>query len=147
MRALPVGDFVEQATPYLGDVDPALFAKLAPFVQERVKRLDEVVPFVSWVHGPAPEPSEKDWKKATKQPNTVAALTLIIERLASAEWTPEVLESIVFGVGGELDVKTQLPARVAITGSGSGIPLFEPMAEMDRAVVLDRLRAMVEKLS
>lgn len=147
IRALSVEEFVAQATPYLGDVDPALFAKMAPFVQDRVKRLDEVAPFVDWIKGPAGEPTEKEWKKATRQEGTANALRLIAERLADCEWTPAAIEAVIFGVGGELDIKTQLPARVAITGRGSGIPLFEPMAEMERSVVIERINTALAKLS
>ncbi len=147
IRALPIDEFVAQAIPYLGDVDPALFARMAVFVQDRVKRLDEVAPFVDWIHGPPAEPTDKEWKKAMRNEKTSAALTLIAERLATCEWTPEALEAVVFGVGGELDVKTQLPARVAVTGRGSGIPLFEPMAEMDRSVVIERINAALAKLA
>ena len=66
-------------------------------------------------------------------------LDVVIERLQTAEWTPPALEEVVLGVGAELEVKSQLPVRMAVTGRRSGIPLFEPMAEMERAEVLSRL--------
>lgn len=146
IRALPIDEFVEMAHPFLGDIDPALFATLAPFVQERVRRLEEIPSFLSWVVGEPDEPSEKDWKKVMGAADVPAVLDLVVERLTTAEWTPEAIGEVVFGVGTELDTKTQLPVRLALTGSRSGIPLFEPMAEMDRHVVLDRLRAARAKL-
>ncbi len=141
IRALPVESFVAAGTPFIADIDPALFATLAPFLQERVKRLEEIPSFLSWVVGDPDEPSEKDWSNVMGKPEVPAVLDLVIERLATADWTPEAIGDVVFGVGTELDTKTQLPVRLALTGSRSGIPLFEPMAEMDRGVVLDRLRA------
>jgi glutamyl-tRNA synthetase len=146
IRALPVDAFVEQATPFLGDLDPGLFARLAPFVQERVKRLDECASFLDWVVGDPPDPDAKDWNKIMSKPEVPAVLDLVAERLAACPWTPEAIEAVVFGVGAELDAKTQLPVRLAVTGARSGLPLFEPMAEMDRSVVLARLRAARSRL-
>lgn len=146
IRAMSVDAFVEAATPFIGSIDPALFETLAPFVQERVKRLEEAPSFLDWVVGEPPEPAEKDWRKVMGKPDVPAVLDLVIERLAEAPWTPEAIGEVVFGVGTELDTKTQLPVRLALTGSRSGIPLFEPMAEMDRDVILDRLRAARAKL-
>ena len=47
---------------------------------------------------------------------------------------------------GVVVMKTQLPVRLAVTGSRSGLPLFEPMAALDRSVALDRLRAARARL-
>ncbi|MFW2381511.1 MAG: hypothetical protein ACN4GZ_07115 [Acidimicrobiales bacterium] len=35
---------------------------------------------------------------------------------------------------------------MAVTGSRAGMPLFEPMAELDRDEAVRRLRAAVEKI-
>ena len=50
------------------------------------------------------------------------------------------------GIGDELGVRSQLPVRLAVTGRRVGLPLFEPMAELDRAEVIDRLRGARAKL-
>jgi glutamyl-tRNA synthetase len=139
IRMLDVETFIELSTPFAGDVEPALYRTLAPWVQERVKRFDEVPQFIDWVVGPAPEPTEKDWRKVMGKDHVPQVLDLVIDRLQTAEWTPEVLTDIVLGVGTELDVKSQLPVRMAVTGRRSGLPLFEPMAELERADVLARL--------
>ena len=136
---LDLDTFIEQSTPFAGEVDPDLYRTLAPWVQERVKRYDEVPGFIDWVVGPAPEPTEKDWKKVMGKDHVPKVLDVVIERLQTAEWTPPALEEVVLGVGAELEVKSQLPVRMAVTGRRSGIPLFEPMAEMERAEVLSRL--------
>ncbi len=139
IRMLDLDAFIEQSLPFAGDVDPDLYRILAPWVQERVKRYDEVPQLIDWVIGDAPEPSEKDWRKVMAKDHVPQVLDLVIDRLQTAEWTPEVLTDLVLGVGTELDVKSQLPVRIALTGRRSGLPLFEPMAELDRAVVLARL--------
>lgn len=146
IRELSVADFVEAGTPFLGGIDPELFASMAPFVQERVKRLDQIPGFLEWIHGEAPEPTAKAWKKAMRKPATADALGLISRRLAECDWTSEAIENVVYGVGTELDLRTQLPVRVAVTGSNSGIPLFEPMARMDRSTAIRRIDAARAKL-
>lgn len=140
IRMLDLDAFIEQSMPFAGSVDPDLYRTLAPWVQERVKRYDEVPQLIEWVVGPAPEPTEKDWRKVMSKEHVPGVLDVVIERLESAEWNPETLTTVVLGVGEELDVKSQLPVRMALTGRRSGLPLFEPMAELEREDVLGRLR-------
>jgi glutamyl-tRNA synthetase len=144
IRMLDVDAFVELSAPFAvgpdgAPVDADLYRRLAPFVQERVRRLDEVAGLIQWVVADRPEPSEKDWRKVMSKDGVDKVLDVVIERLADADWTPEALGQIVLGAGDELGVKSQLPVRMALTGARSGMPLFEPMAELDRAVVLARL--------
>lgn len=148
IRALPLDEFLDRVAPFVTDIDAGLFERMAPFVQGRLKRLEEAPSFLDWVVGDPREPEEKDWRKTmTKEKDRVPeVLDLVIERLADCPWEPEALEAAVFGVGEELGTKTQLPVRMALSGSRSGIPLFEPMVELDRAVVIDRLRAARAKL-
>lgn len=140
IRMMDVEAFIEKSLPYAGDVDRELYRRLAPWVQERVKRFDEVPQFIDWVVGPAPEPTEKDWRKVMSKEHVPAVLDAVIERLETVDWDPETLTETVLGVGEELETKSQLPVRMAVTGRRSGLPLFEPMAELDRAEVLTRLR-------
>lgn len=142
IRAMTTTAFVEAALPFLDGVDPEVFTRLAPLVQQRVKRLDEVPGFLTWVVAEPAVPIEKDWNKVMTKPEVPAILDLVSQRLATCEWTAESIESVVLGVGVELDVKrTQPPVRLALTGAMSGLPLFEPMVEMDRSIVLGRLAA------
>ncbi len=140
IRMLDLETFIEQSRPFAGDVDPALYALLAPWVQERIKHYDEVPQLIEWVVGPPPEPIEKDWRKVMTKDRVRDVLDLVIERLEPADWTAESLAAVVLGVGDELEVKSQLPVRMAVTGRRSGLPLFEPMAELDRSEVMRRLK-------
>ena len=140
IRMMDVDAFVEASAPYVGDIDAELFRRLAPFVQERVKRFDEIPQFIDWVIGAAPEPAEKDWRKVMGKDKVPEVLELVIKRLETVEWEPEALTAAVLGAGEELDTKSQLPVRLAVTGRRSGLPLFEPMAEMERSEILTRLR-------
>ncbi|MFV0259892.1 MAG: glutamate--tRNA ligase [Acidimicrobiales bacterium] len=147
IRALPVDEFIVRSRPFMTvDMSDATYARLAPFVQERVNRLDEVDGFIDWVVGEPPEPEAKDWKKVMARAGVADVLDGVIDGAATVAWTPDDLESLVFGVGERLDQKSQLPVRMAVTGRRSGLPLFEPMAELDRDVVIARLRAARARL-
>ncbi len=156
IRALPVEEYIERVQPFLedtdvGPIDPDLFGRMAAFVQGRVRLLSESASFLDWVVGEPREPSEKDWNKVMGNSEEKLAMTgnvldRVAERLADCDWTPEALEAVVFGVGEELETKTQMSVRMALSGARSGIPLFEPMAELDRHVVIGRLRAARAKL-
>lgn len=146
LRALPVEEFIARSELFLGDLDRELFARHAAAIQERVTVLADGPGFLDWVVGDAPEPSEKDWKKVMGKEGIAVVLDAVIERCETCDWTPASLEEVVFGVGAELGAKTQLPVRLAVTGQRSGLPLFEPMAELDRSIVLERLRAARARL-
>ena len=140
IRMLDIDSFVEASLPYAGVIDPDLYRRLAPFVQERIRRYDEVAALIDWVHGEPPEPIEKDWRKVMGKDDVPRVLDLVIERLDTVDWEPQSLTDAVLGAGEILGTKSQLPVRMAVTGRRSGLPLFEPMAEMERDIVLDRLR-------
>ncbi|NNE96391.1 MAG: glutamate--tRNA ligase [Acidimicrobiales bacterium] len=149
IRALPIEEFVELTVDLRPEgVSKELYERMAPFVQQRLRVLSaaEIAPLMEWMVGPAPEPPARDWKKVMGKDGVSEVLRLVSDRLASVDWTPEKLEQTVFGVGEELNAKTQLPVRMAVTGSRTGMPLFEPMAELDRDEVVARLRAAIEKL-
>ena len=150
IRAMDPAEFVERTRPYVEAAEPPipaeLFERLAAQVQERVRHLDEAPGFLDWVVGEPREPKPKDWRKIMGAEGVPEVLDGVIDRLGEVEWVPEALEAAVFGVGEELGRKSQLPVRLAVSGSRSGLPLFEPMAELDRGVVLERLRAARAKI-
>ncbi len=146
IRQLDLDSFIEQSQSYAGDVDGELYARLAPFVQERVRRFDEVPATIDWVVGESPQVEPKDWKKVMTKDGVDKVLDLVLERLTDVTWEPEALADAVLGAGNELGLKSQLPVRIAVTGRRSGMPLFEPMAELDRSVVLDRIKAARDRL-
>ncbi|MEZ5412649.1 MAG: glutamate--tRNA ligase family protein [Acidimicrobiales bacterium] len=145
IRALDVDGFIERAAPFRSGSGAAVaddvFRRLAPMIQQRVRRLDQVDELVAWIGGDAPPPPERDWAKVMGADGVAEVLDAVIDRLATVAWDPATLEDVVLGVGTELGRKSQLPVRLAVTGASTGLPLFEPMAELDRETVLARLRA------
>lgn len=151
IRELSADAFIEAGLAFIGDFDPDVFTRLAPYAQERVKRLDEIRSFLDWVVSDPPEPSEKDWRRAMGKNDeataaTAVALEAIIAALGEVEWNEAAIEAAVLGVGTELGVRTQLPVRLALTGVLSGIPLWPGMVEMERDVVIDRIASVRAKL-
>ncbi len=148
IRALPTEEFIERAEPFYPGATTPEFAVLAPDVQARCRRLDEIGDLLSWIEGPLPDADAKDWRKVMGREEVPAVLDLVIERLAdpATPWTAEGLESAVMGAGADLGVKSQLPVRMAVTHSRSGLPLFEPMAMADRDEIVARLRAARARL-
>ena len=150
IRALEPAEFVRRSEPFRDQgrvpIAPALFGRMAPFVQPRVKRFDEVSALLDWVAGEAREPKPDEWRKVMGAEGVAEVLDVVIEQLETVEWSSEQLELTVLGAGQELGRKSQLPVRMAVSGSPTGLPLFEPMAELDRRVVLERLRAARARL-
>ncbi len=140
IRMLDLEAFIDESRPFAGPVDDKLYRRLAPFVQERVRRYDEIPALIAWVVGEPPEPDEKDWRKVMGRDDVPKVLDLVLERLVTVAWEPEALAETVLGAGEALGTKSQLPVRMAVTGRRSGLPLFEPMAELDRSIVLERIR-------
>ncbi len=149
IRALAPAAFVEAASSVVPpSVPKEVFQLFAPNVQERLVTIsaDPIHDLLGWIAGPPAEPDAKDWKKVMRKPNVPEVLDLVAERLGTVEWNAEAIEACVFGVGTELEAKTQLPVRMAVSGARTGIPLFEPMAQMNRDEVIDRIKVARARL-
>ena len=146
IRALSAEELTERLDPWLGEWDRDVIRQVAPHVQERLRRLSDIGPLVDWLFtqdAPA-ETDEKELNKIAKamgNEDVPAVLDAAITALESCAWDAETLETVVRQVGDDLDAKSQVPVRIAVTGRRVGPPLFEPMALLDRDVVLHRLRA------
>ncbi len=156
LRALPVDEFVERARPWLeSDVapwppaawDPGVFTELAPMVQERCVTLADAASFVAWLFVDEVDIDEAAWTKAmVKGKHVPEILDAVTAGLADCPWKADVLEEIVRGAGDALGARSQVPVRVAVTGSNVGIPLFEPLVLLGRERALARLRAARARL-
>ena len=160
IRALPTAEFIERAEPWLhGEAapwppdafDPDAFAFMAPLVQERVKRLDEVTGYVEFLFVEAPETDPASWEKVMVKGHDQAATMLdgMLAAFAECEWSLPVLEETLFGYGeshGIAKGKAQAPVRVAVTGRSVGAPLLESLLVLGRPRTLERLQAARDRL-
>ena len=161
LRALPVDEFVEQATPFLSGGDAAVDAlrALAPLVQERVQTLAEVDPMIAFLWQDELDIDEAAWDKhVVRGAAGVAMLDETLRRFEAiddASWSPESVEAAVVAATVELGfvndegrprlAKTQGPVRVATTGRAVGPPLWESLAQLGRERTLARLVAAHER--
>jgi glutamyl-tRNA synthetase len=160
IRALPLDAFIEACRPWLtgelapwpdANFDPAVFAQLAPLVQERVAVLAEVPAMVDFMFLDAPDIDEEAWAKAVNEDHTaVTILSGALESFAGLvdEWTQHTLhdatQAIGDGVGRKLG-KAQAPIRVAITGRRVGPPLFESLEVLGPDRTLSRLHSALDR--
>ena len=158
IRSKTVEEFVELAEPYVYGIDtdvpwrseafdPERFERVAPEVQQRVDVLNQIPRWIDWMFVDEITFDEKSWTKAMEKGKFVPEiLDGVIEAFETVEWTPAALNDAVGAVGDALGARSQVPTRVAITGRNAGIPLWDPVASMDRQVILDRLRQARRRL-
>jgi glutamyl-tRNA synthetase len=156
IRALPADTFVGESLPWL-ETDPpwaperfdlAVFQRVAPLVQERVKTLAEVPAMVDFLFLEEPAMDERSWDKAMKPP-AGEVLAEAIAEYSTCEWNRDVLHDVTLAIGERHGLKlgkAQAPIRVAVTGRTVGPPLFESLEVLGRDPVLRRLRAASARL-
>ena len=163
IKAMTPEHFAQRAEPFLTGPDapwpperyaPATVKVLAGDIQQRIVNLDEVAGWIDWILRPDVDYDEKAWTKAVVKGRAAAQVLEAVEaRLAGDDFTSaERLEAIVMGVGDELTeslgvrVRSQPPVRVALTGTGAGLPLWEPMRLLGKEETLARLRKAMSRL-
>ena len=157
IRQLTVSELTSRVMPYLERAglasagDRHYVERVMPLVQERIKKLSDVVEFTDFffVDSLEYEGSLLVQKGLTPE-GSLRALGAAMERLASlAEWDRATLEQALRPLAEELGVKTgQLFGilRVACTGRTAAPPLFETMEVLGRERVMPRLDAAKMKL-
>lgn len=155
IRALSIEDFLERALPFLiaskvirgSDAEVSLVKKALPIIQERIVRLKEVIPMLSFLFveqvdfdaGSAAKIGEADAQKV------VAAALGSLEPVT--DWSHRHIESalrnsLIDGLG--LKPRNAFgPVRIAITGSHISPPLFESMELLGRERCLSRLKSAI----
>ena len=161
IRELPVDEFVARSRPWVAPVAgewapppppwpperfrSEAFATLAPLVQERVARLDEVPAMVDFLFLAEPEIDGPSWERAVARDEGAAGiLVAAAAAYAGCEWEVDAIREATVGVAegaGRKLGKAQAPIRVAVTGRTVGPPLFESLAVLGRDEVLRRLAA------
>ncbi|MET0830750.1 MAG: glutamate--tRNA ligase [Acidimicrobiia bacterium] len=157
LRMLAPDDFVARALPF---VETALgrplepeetdrVVTLAPLVQERVKRLDEVGTQVAFLFDDVAY-DQASWDKVMSGPEVPLVLARAMEALRTLEpWSTQSIEVALRRVIDELGLSARKglqPLRVAVTGSAVSPPLFESIAVLGRERTLPRLTEAGKRL-
>lgn len=116
--------------------------KLAPLVSERIKRLDEVVPMVSFLFVDEVEMDDKARDKALAKEGIGAILDEAAGALSSCDWTVAAIEEALRTIPERMDAKVKpvfQAIRAALTGTLVSPPLFESIELLGRERTLQRL--------
>jgi glutamyl-tRNA synthetase len=155
IRALNEADFIAACRPWLIGTatipappwqpemfDAKVFAAAAPLAQTRIALLSEIVPAVDFLFLARPEVDKAAWDKAMKE----GAAGLLDAAKAAfdqvARWEAEPLRAALEEIGNARGLKlgkAQAPIRVAVTGRGVGLPLFESLEILGKERSLARL--------
>ena len=150
--AMPVEVFAGEVSKHIENVgwspphyDKSVLESLSPYLQQRTTRIRDVIPLLDWVFEDEipQETNEKEIAKIAKAMGSELVPEILaetIKRLQNCQWDAETLSAEIREVGDTLNAKSQVPVRIAVTGRRTGLPLFEPMACLDRQLVLERLQ-------
>jgi glutamyl-tRNA synthetase len=147
IRRLPADEFVARAVTWFRDT----WAPIAPLVQERTRKLNDVPTLVDFLYLDEPVIDEKAWEKGVRKlPAFGLLLDAAIEAYATCEWTASTLHDVTLAVGEAVGVpqlgKAQAPIRLAVTGRDKGVPLFDALPLLGRERTLARLRSARARL-
>ena len=153
IRQLSAAAATEHVMPYLEadvpDADAATVERFMPLVQEKLKVLSDIPPYVDFLFS-EPVFDEASWEKAMLKGPAPEILDEAIEAFATCAWDTDTIKNAVLEIGEANEVKlgkAQAPIRVAVTGRTVGPPLFETLAEFfDRDTVIARMKAARAKL-
>ena len=131
--------------------DAALFARIAPLVQERVATLGEVPAMIAFFFLDAPVIDDAAFDKTVRtDPTAQTLLAVAVERFEQLEWNATVLHEATIELGEAVGLnlrKAQAPIRCAVTGTLVGPPLFESLELLGRERTLVRLRDALARCS
>ena len=157
IKALAPSEFVEAAAPWLpAHYDHAVVEALAPEVQQRISTLSEAPDWLDWLFvDEISQYDEKAWAKAMVKGRAADRVLADLAVVLAAEPFEDaaLLEAAVFEVGTRLSeelgarVMSQAPLRIALTGSGAGIPLWEAMVHLGKEKTLSRIAAARSRLA
>jgi glutamyl-tRNA synthetase len=155
IRALNLDDFLRMALPFLlkakvisgKDSEIEMVKSALPIIQERIARLKEVVPMLSFLFRETVEFDPESLSKVKESDSQKVIMSALESLKPLSDWTHERIEaalrsSLLDGMG----LKPRLafgPVRIAITGSHISPPLFESMELLGRDRSLQRLQAAI----
>ena len=155
IRALEVDDFLKRALPFLKSAgvisgsaeEVALVRKALPIIQERIVRLREVIPMLSFLFVERVEFDQENSVKIAEADSQkiVSAALSALEPIS--DWNHSEIESALrVALIDAMGLKPRNafgPVRIAVTGSHISPPLFESMELLGRDRCLSRLKSAI----
>jgi len=169
LRAMTTAEFVDACAPWVApwsspwrptdrdsswsedQFDAALFARVAPLIQERVATLGEVPEMVSFFFLDAAPIDDAAFEKVIgSDPLGQVMLAAAVERFGETPWEAAALHAATLELGESMAMnlrKAQAPIRCAVTGTLVGPPLFESLQYLGRERVIRRLETALARCS
>ncbi len=151
IKKIPQGDFVNEVKTRAGDApahDDAWWNYLAEQLQPRTKFLNDIPSMVRCFVSDDFPFDEKAVAKRLKKPGVKELLLDLVERFSKVEdWSAPTLEALVkeLSQGNGMGPWVH-PIRVAVSGRGEGIGLFEMLQLIGKEKTLSRLKSAAESL-
>ena len=154
VKKIPLDDFVAEVKTRVADLaspapdrDDAWWSALASQLQPRTKFLADIPSMAQCFVSDDYPFDEKAVAKRLAKPGVKALVLDLVERFAKVgEWNAPALEAVVkeLSQGNGMGPWVH-PVRVAVSGRGEGIGLFEMLELLGRDKTLARLKAAAEK--
>ena len=152
IKKIPHDEFVKEVKSRAGEApahDDAWWSYLADQLQVRTKFLNDIPAAVKCFVSDDFEFDPKAVEKRLKKPGVKATLLDLVERFSKVEdWSAPALEALVkeLSQGNGMGPWVH-PIRVAVSGRGEGIGLFEMLQLLGKEKTLSRLRHAAETLA
>jgi len=152
IKKIPHDEFVKEVKSRAGEApvhDDAWWSYLADQLQVRTKFLNDIPAAVKCFVSDDFEFDPKAIEKRLKKPGVKATLLDLVERFSKVEdWSAPALEALVkeLSQGNGMGPWVH-PIRVAVSGRGEGIGLFEMLQLLGKEKTLSRLRHAAETLA
>ena len=125
------------------------YRMIAPHVQERIARMNEIVPMIDFLFlADAPMDDDAFAKSIGRDETARAILSELTSEFATVTWNRDALHELVVAVGARHEWnlrKTQAPVRCAVTGRLVGPPLFESLEILGREESIRRIHAALAR--
>ena len=150
IKKIPHDEFVKEVKSRAGEApahDDAWWQYLAAQLQPRTKFLNDIPAAVKCFVSDDFEFDPKAVEKRLRKPGVKATLLDLVERFSKVEdWSAPALEALVKDLSQGNGMGPWVhPIRVAVSGRGEGIGLFEMLQLLGKEKTLARLRAAAEK--
>ena len=152
IKKIPHDEFVKEVKSRAGEApaqDDAWWSYLADQLQVRTKFLNDIPAAVKCFVSDDFEFDPKAVEKRLRKPGVKATLLDLVERFSKVEdWSAPALEALVKDLSQGNGMGPWVhPIRVAVSGRGEGIGLFEMLQLLGKEKTLSRLRHAAETLA
>ncbi|HEY1831118.1 MAG TPA: glutamate--tRNA ligase [Acidimicrobiales bacterium] len=131
--------------------DEGVYVQMAPFVQERVAIMSEIVPMVDFFFLPEVPIDQKEWERSLVKDEAGSKIVqAALDAYADCAWEHLEIKRVTEVIAESFDLKVgkaQAPIRAAITGKRNGPPLFESLEVLGREETRRRLDQALARLA